>query len=77
MNLVGEDNEAFHRTPPLNPRVSILVAEDIVLLAECVPREDAVAVCKQQPVYLKITANGKYSILLTVAWVGEIDVIRI
>ena len=61
-----EDNETLHRTIP----------KDVFLVTEAVPREDTIAIGKDQTIDIQITANGKATIRVSQMRVGKVNLIK-
>ena len=61
-----EDNETLHRTIP----------KDVFLVTEAVPREDTIAIGKEQTIDIQITANGKATVRVSQMRVGKLNLIR-
>ena len=74
VDLVGEDDEALHRAPPLDVGLARGGIDEFlagVLGTEGIPWEDAPAIRQQQTLGAQIAAHGKKSIGFAVLRVGE------
>ena len=74
VNLVGEDDEALHRAPPLDVGLARGGVDEFgtgVFGTESIPREDAPTIRQQQTLGAQIASHSKQSIGFAFLRVGK------